>query len=194
MGRHHHGQRRTATTATHQLQLGATRRFSSGLAFGVEYMWTRALGPHVYGALPMDYRNVRLDRGNLDFLKRHHASINYVYDLPFGKGQRFLSSLPGTAEKLIGGWQLAGISYLMTGDPYSVTFTSTTLGWPSSRADIVGNPSVSNPSLTQWFNPAAFAVPQAIPVRQLGSQHAVWAGPVYIGTRRCSRAPSSPKG
>ena len=148
------------TTATHQLQLGATRRFSSGLAFGVEYMWTRALGPHVYGDLPMDYRNIRLDRGNLDFLKRHHASINYVYDLPFGKGQRFLSSLPGAAEKLIGGWQLAGISYLMTGDPYSVTFTSTTLGWPSSRADIVGNPTVSNPSLTQWFNPAAFAVPQ----------------------------------
>lgn len=148
------------TTSTNQLQLGATRRFSSGLAFGVEYMWTRALGPHVYGDLPMDYRNMRLDRGNLDFTKRHHASINYIYALPFGKGKRYFSSLPGSLEKMFGGWQVAGISYLMTGDPFSVTFTSTTLGWPSSRADIVGDPAVSNRSLTQWFNPAAFAVPQ----------------------------------
>src|SRR5205823_12150001 len=36
---------------------------------------------------------------------------------------------------------------------------SSVQGWPSSRADIVGNPSVSNPSLSHWFNPAAFAVP-----------------------------------
>jgi len=46
------------------------------------------------------------------------------------------------------------------GQPYSVTFTSTTLGWTSNRADVVGDPSVANPSITQWFNPAAFAVPQ----------------------------------
>jgi len=45
------------------------------------------------------------------------------------------------------------------GPPYSVTFNSTTLGWPSSRADIAGDPKVSNPSIVQWFNPAAFKVP-----------------------------------
>src|SRR5205807_2481146 len=32
-------------------------------------------------------------------------------------------------------------------------------GWPSSRADIAGDPHVSNPSLSRWFNTAAFAVP-----------------------------------
>ena len=47
-----------------------------------------------------------------------------------------------------------------SGLPYSVTFTSSVEGWPSSRADIVGNPGVSSPSINQWFNPAAFAVPQ----------------------------------
>ncbi len=151
------------TTSTNQLQLGVTRRYSSGLSFGVEYMWTRSLGPHVSGALPTDYHNVRLDRGNLENIKRHYTAINYVYGLPFGKGKRYLSSLPGAAEKLIGGWQLAGISYLMTGTPFSVSFTSSTQGWDSSRADVVSGAALypTTKTLDQWFNTSAFKIPQA---------------------------------
>jgi len=67
--------------------------------------------------------------------------------------------LRGIADKLLGGWQLTGITSFGTGEPFSVTFNSTVLGWPSSRADIIGNPAVSNRSIDQWFNPAAFAVP-----------------------------------
>lgn len=143
---------------THQLQLGAQRRYSSGMAFQLEYQFTRALGPS--NGAPMDNRNSRLDRGNIDGIRRHYAAANYIYDLPFGRGKRWLDSLPGAAEKLVGGWQLAGILTMASGAPYSVTFTSTTPGWPSNRADIVGDPSVANPSIAQWFNPAAFAVPQ----------------------------------
>jgi hypothetical protein len=144
---------------THQLQLGAIRRFSSGLAFQFEYQLTKALGEQVFGNPPMDNRNTRLDRGNLDFIRRHYATLNYIYDLPFGRGRRWLGSLSGVADKLISGWQIAGISSMGTGQPFSVTFTSQMLGWPSSRADIVGDPEVSDPSITQWFNPAAFAAP-----------------------------------
>lgn len=144
---------------THQLQLGALRRLASGLAFQFEYQFTRALGEQVYGNPPMDNRNTRLDRGNLDFIRRHYATLNYIYDLPFGKGKRYLSSVAGAVNKLIGGWQLAGIMSMGSGQPYSVTFTSTVLGWPSSRADIVGNPNLTNPTIDRWFNPAAFAVP-----------------------------------
>jgi hypothetical protein len=107
----------------------------------------------------MDNRNAGLDRGNLDFVRRHYATINYMYELPFGKGKRFLSSLSGAADKLLGGWQLAGVTTVGSGQPFSVTYTSRTLGWPNGRADIIGNPSLSNPSINQWFNPAAFAVP-----------------------------------
>lgn len=145
---------------THQMQLGAVRRFASGMAFQFEYQFTRALGEQVYGNPPMDNTNTRLDRGNLDYIRRHYAAANYIYDLPFGKGKHWANSLPAAAEKLVGGWQLAGVMTMGGGQPYSVTFTSTTLGWTSNRADVVGDPSVANPSITQWFNPAAFAVPQ----------------------------------
>jgi hypothetical protein len=144
---------------TNQLQLGAVRRFSAGLAFDVQYQFTKGLSEQIFGQAPMDNRNAGLDRGNLDFVRRHYATINYMYELPFGKGKRFLSSLSGAADKLLGGWQLAGVTTVGSGQPFSVTYTSRTLGWPNGRADIIGNPSLSNPSINQWFNPAAFAVP-----------------------------------
>ncbi|MCI0626618.1 MAG: TonB-dependent receptor [Acidobacteria bacterium] len=144
---------------THQLQLGALRRFSSGVAFQFEYQFTKALGEQIHILAPMDNRNTRLDRGNLDTIRQHFAAINYIYDLPFGRGKRYLSSTSGLAAALLGGWQIAGISTFGSGEPYSVTFTSTVLGWPSSRADIIGNPKVNDPTTQRWFNPTAFAVP-----------------------------------
>jgi hypothetical protein len=135
------------------------RRLASGLAFQFEYQFTRALGEHTFGNAPMDNRNTRLDRGNLDFIRRHWATANYIYDLPFGRGRRWGSSVRGFADHLISGWRLAGLTSFGSGEPYSVTFNSTVVGWPSSRADIVGDPIPEDQSISRWFNPAAFAVP-----------------------------------
>jgi hypothetical protein len=141
-----------------QLQLGAIRRLSHGLSFQVEYQLSKGLGEQQYGiTAPTDFRNARYDRGNADFVRRHITTANYTYDLPFGKGRTF--DLSGLTNGLFGGWQLSGIFSFGSGEPYSVTFNSTTVGWASNRADIVGDPSVSNRSVERWFNPAAFAVP-----------------------------------
>jgi outer membrane receptor protein involved in Fe transport len=148
-----------ANGVTHQAQLGATRRFSNGLSFQFEYQFTRALGSPYTASAPLDNRNRRLDRGNLDNVRRHYAVAGYIYDLPFGPGKPLGAGLTGVAAKLIGGWQLAGEVLLSTGQPFSVTYTSTTLGQPSGRADIIGDPNAGGRSLTQWFNPAAFAAP-----------------------------------
>jgi hypothetical protein len=142
-----------------QLQLGVLRRLSKGLSFQVEYQLSKGLGEQPFGiTAPTDFRNARYDRGDMDFIRRHLTTANYTYDLPFGKGRTF--ELSGLANTLLGGWQLAGILSFGTGEPYSVTFNSTTVGWPSNRADIVGNPIPANRSIVQWFNPAAYAVPQ----------------------------------
>ena len=110
-------------STTHQLQIGAIRRFASGLAFQFEYQWTKALGEQV-SVPPMDNRNPRLDRGNLDFIRRHWATLNYIYELPFGEGETLRElSFPRGGEAR---WQLAdqGHASFGTGQPYSVTFTS----------------------------------------------------------------------
>jgi hypothetical protein len=144
---------------THQLQLGAVRRLAGGLALQFEYQLTKALGEQLFGNPPMDNRNTRLDRGNLDFVRRHLATMNYIYELPFGRGKHFANSFSGVADKLVSGWHLAGLSSFGSGQPFSVVYTSRTTGWPNGRADLVGNPQADNPTIDRWFNVDAFAVP-----------------------------------
>jgi hypothetical protein len=145
-------------TISNQMQLSARRRFSEGFSVQIEYQYTNALGEQPFGITPpTDNRNARLDRGHADFIRHHLVGANYVWELPFGHGRR--TSLSGVADKILGGWMLTGSTGFGSGEPYSVNFNSTVLGWPSSRADIVGDPGVSNRSINQWFNPAAFAVP-----------------------------------
>ena len=143
----------------HQLQLGATRRFSSGLEFGAEYQFTRVLGLPYDGATATTYTNLRLDYGNSSQYVRHYLVMNYIYDLPFGKGKRFVSNVSSPVNKVIGGWQIAGIATFNTGSFFSVSFNSTLTGWPSGRANLIGDPTNAQRNQFQWFNPAAYAVP-----------------------------------
>jgi outer membrane receptor protein involved in Fe transport len=141
-----------------QLQLGAIRRLSNGFSFQVEYQLTNALGEQPYGIeAPMSQWNARLDWGHADFIRRHVVTANYTWDLPFGRGRAL--ELSGFANALFGGWRLNGILSKGTGEPFSVGFNSTVTGWPSNRADIVGDPYANARTLTRWFNPDAFAVP-----------------------------------
>jgi outer membrane receptor protein involved in Fe transport len=143
---------------TQQIQLGAMRRFSSGLSFQLEYQYTNALSEQPFGiTAPMDSFRAYLDRGHADFIPHHVMTANYTYDLPFGRGRVY--ALSGLADKLFGGWQLAGIVATGSGQPFSVTFDSTMTGWPSNRADVVGDPHLEDRGIARWFNTAAFAIP-----------------------------------
>jgi hypothetical protein len=142
------------TASTQQLQLSLQRRYTSGLSFQVEYALTKALNSATTDrGTPSVPNNWRLDRGNDSAIRTHYLVANYVYELPFGRG---LHGLPGI---LLSGWQTSGIVTAGSGLPFSVNFTSSLLGQPSGRANIVGSPGVGSPSISGWFNPQAFAVP-----------------------------------
>jgi hypothetical protein len=108
-----------------------------------------------------------LDYGNVSYDRRHRFLATYLYDLPFGRGQRWLSN--GTAlNTLVGDWHLGGVTVLQTG-PFLTPFQAsndpadtnilTTVG--QTRSDIVpGQPLYADHrNTTQWLNPAAFALP-----------------------------------
>ncbi len=148
------------TANTQQLQLSALRRFASGLSFGVEYSLSHVLTAATTDlGVATDPMNLRLDRGNDSSIRRHYMVANYVYELPFGKGRKFLSSLNGPLDAIIGGWETSGILTLGSGLPYSVTFTSSVVGWTSNRADKVGDASLDNATIQKWFNTSAYALP-----------------------------------
>lgn len=146
----------------HQLQFGVVRRYASGFTVQAEYQFSRALNEFTFGDAPANNQNFGYDRGNQDGIRRHWFVTNYAYDLPFGRGRRFLSNVSGAANKLLGGWQLSGIVSVGSGQPYSVNFTATQLGWLSSRANIVNRYAAATPSdrsIDRWFAPEAFAIP-----------------------------------
>lgn len=58
--------------------------------------------------------------GPSDFDIRHQINGNYIWTLPFGRGQRFASSIGRVADLLIGGWETTGIVRWTSGLPFAV--------------------------------------------------------------------------
>jgi hypothetical protein len=115
-----------------------------------------AFGPQNSLCLPCDYARSSYDVGN-----RFVAA--FLYNLPFGEGQRFASGGNVFARKLISGWQFNGIGTIQGGFPFTVTGTdsnSVNEGF-AERANLVGNPYPAGfkKSIAHWFSAAAFANP-----------------------------------
>jgi len=63
----------------------------------------------------------RLCRSSADFDATHTISANYVWELPFGHGKRFLSSSSKGVDALVGGWETSGIFSFHSGFPWTTT-------------------------------------------------------------------------
>jgi hypothetical protein len=68
-----------------------------------------------------------------------------VYELPFGRGRKFASSLNPVLDAVVGGWQLSTINTAHTGTPLNVFYA------PSTGSDVTG--------LTSDFRGQAFQRP-----------------------------------
>jgi hypothetical protein len=102
------------------------------------------------------------DHGLSGFDVDHRVVASFVWNLPFGKGERLASDASGVKNAVIGGWQLNGIYTWQRGFPISIMAAD--LGgvldtFGTNRADIVGDIHSGGGELTRWFNTAAFAQP-----------------------------------
>jgi hypothetical protein len=105
--------------------------------------------------------NANLDRAVQDADRKFVFVFSHVWELPVGPGKRFLSG-SNPLNRVIGGWQISGIETLESGLPFTPTLGDTsTLNSDccTLRPNLTGDPSVSNPNRSSWFNPKAFSVP-----------------------------------
>jgi hypothetical protein len=118
------------TSDYNALQLKLDRRFTRGIQFGASYTFSKLItdasedlfgGSPLGGVLqnPFDRRSFRSVSPNN---APHVFVVNYLVELPFGKGRHFLNQ-GGLVDKLVGGWQFSGIQRYQSGTPLSF-FTS----------------------------------------------------------------------
>ena len=68
-----------------------------------------------------DNHNPQLDYGPSDFDVDNRFVASYVYQLPVGRGKKYMNGIGRLSDLAVGGWQLTGITTLQTGFPFSVT-------------------------------------------------------------------------
>ncbi|PWU02754.1 MAG: TonB-dependent receptor [Terriglobia bacterium] len=170
-------------TSYHALQLDVSRRLAAGFQFRANYTWSKNLDINsgLTGAqannqaqMVMNRNDLHRDWGPSALDVTHQSSLSASYELPVGRGKRWLHSAGKVEEKLLGGWQLNGIGTLMSGFPFTPQIGANRSGDGDTRnPDRPSlNPAFSGPVLlrkpTQWFNPNAFVLPAAGTFGDLG--------------------------
>jgi len=150
------------------LSIKLQKRFSAGLSFLTSYTWSHNLD--IYSTErggtsggPQDPRNWRPDHATSTADVKNAFLFSGVYELPFGRGKRYLQK--GPASFVLGNWEWSSILGLYGGQPVAVVlgFDNASTGRATSqRPDLVGNPNLSNPTRLRWFNTSAFARPQPL--------------------------------
>ena len=107
------------------LQLELRRRFSEGLFFTANYTYSKVLTDFEGSTTEISplttLRDSLVDKRRASYDVRHVFNLNGIYDLPFGRGQRWLSNSSGVLERLVGGWSASTIVRISSGAQVSIT-------------------------------------------------------------------------
>ncbi len=156
------------------LQFRLEKSTSHGLSYLFNYAWSKTMdsgtgsGNNAGVDTWQNAFDIASNYGLSTLDMRNSISGSATYELPFGVGKRY--ALHGVTDQLLGGWRVTGIFQIHSGIPFTVTTSNNGtddsgseanqcgcgFGW---RPNVVGNPSVSSPSVNQWFNTSAFATP-----------------------------------
>jgi len=146
------------------LQTKLDRRFSGGFSMTTAYTFGKALAP-ISGEDAVSglqyYINPRRNYSRTSFDRRHTFVQSYIYELPFGKGKRFLTD--GIASHVLGGWQVTGVLSLMSGAPINFVASTGALNTPGTGNN---SPNINGPvnvlhgiDRAPWFDTSNFSAP-----------------------------------
>ena len=160
-----------ANTSYNSMQITYQHQMSFGLFVLGNYTWSRCSGDqHApqnsefnsgYRAQWLPGFGIKGDYGlcDADATDLWHAAA--IYNLPFGRGQQFGSSMSRAADLIVGGWVINGFYTFQSGQPLTVTCpTPTTADFNCAANVVAGQGLYAGPhNYTQWLNPSAFAQP-----------------------------------
>jgi len=136
----------------HGLQNQVEVRDWNGLTMIGSYVFSKCLDSGTDEGSPYTSQLNGKDFAPCAFDARHTGSISFGYELPFGKGKRFLSGASGAVRQIAGGWRLSSVTTLKSGFPFTPTINGdrANIGVSSQRPNIIEQPLVPG-DLSCWF-------------------------------------------
>ena len=153
------------TSNYNSLQVSLNRRFSRGLTLEVGYTWSKLLttNPQDRSLATYDTYDYKQSYGPSTLNTPQMLVVSYVYDLPFYRSQS------GLAGRVLGGWEISGITTIQSGQSTTITQGTDPFGAAPGglgmlrsgstvqiRADQIGDPNGPK-TAAEFFNTAAFA-------------------------------------
>ncbi len=128
-----------------------------------------------------------LDWGLSQINLNHDFTASIIYQLPFGKGRKWGANMSGAANAIAGGWEVNLIEKATSGFPiFVVDSDASGIGLLNAnsqtliRPNQICNPVLSNPTPSEWFNPACFAQPA--PGELGNASRTPLSGPRFVNT------------
>jgi hypothetical protein len=104
------------------LQVQLTRHLTRGLAVLGAYTWSKAIftgsDSAIDAAGSQNVYDRSIEKTITSFNYPHFLKVTWIWDVPFGKGRKWLTS--GPLGHIIGGWTVTGIHNYRTGDPLAI--------------------------------------------------------------------------
>lgn len=153
------------TNNYNSLQVSLNHRSSRGLTVGIAYTWSKDLTTNSAdrAVSVSDSSNFKRDYGPSASNTPQIFEANYVYELPFYKGQN------GLVGHTLGGWEISGVTSFVSGSSFTVTQTTdpfTSIGTNGIglqkngdikiRPDLIANIQKTK-TQAQWFSTSSFA-------------------------------------
>jgi hypothetical protein len=148
------------------------RRFFKSLSYQFSWVYARDIGDLERGETPEDAYNRQRERAVWLDIPTHRVTSNFVWQLPFGRGRKYLSR-GRLVDLAVGGWEISGVYSVHSGqfltptwtgpDPTGTAFTgSRTPAQVTIRPDELRNPNLpfEERTVSRWFDPSAFGAPR----------------------------------
>lgn len=156
-------------TFYHGLQMKIEKRYSNGLYFLNSYTWSKAID-NAAGHLEtyngdnsrVNFYNLAGERGLSSYDITHNNVTSVIYEMPFGRGQRWGANWNPVVNGILGGWRTTLINTARSGFPINLTFS------PVSAQQVCSScthrPNISGPVQDNSYNPNAWFLTQNITI------------------------------
>jgi Carboxypeptidase regulatory-like domain len=146
-------------TTYQALQAKLERRVTDGITGLISYTWSKFMQSNQSPALG---GNIGYERTYSPFNTPQNLALSGSYQLPVGRGRKYMANSNHFVDAVLGGWQVQTIIVLRSGTPYTpiVSTDRANTGVANQRPNL--NPAGGSPtfhkSLSSWFDKASYVV------------------------------------